>query len=133
MRPPVGPATRSGWRAQAGQTTAAYTVAIAVSLVAFALLANLTVALYARGVVRAALDQAVRTAARVDAGPSHCEAHIGRILDELVAGPIGEGITWSCGQTAEEVVASAQVRLPGWLVADWTFELHAVAVRELAV
>jgi hypothetical protein len=50
-----------------GFTTVSFVLAVALSLLIFTGLANVIVVQYARGVVRSALDEAVRDGSRADA------------------------------------------------------------------
>jgi hypothetical protein len=112
----------------------ASTYTIAASLVLFVLLANLIVALYGRGVVRAALDEGVRTGSRAPHGPAQCEQRVAQALSQLLGGDMGDGVAYSCSETVDRVVASATVTFPGWLpgVPDFAFDVGASAVKEQA-
>ena len=52
------------------------------------LLANVLVAGYARGVVRAALDEGVRAGARAEDAAAECARRAAAVLDDLIAGPM---------------------------------------------
>ena len=60
-------------------TTVQYVVAVALSLLVFVMMANFIVFLYARGVVRAAVDEGARTGGRTGAGSAECEARAGAV------------------------------------------------------
>jgi hypothetical protein len=90
-------------------TTIQFVTATALSLFVFVLLANLVVALYARGAVRAAIDEGARAGAPVDSSVAECE------------------------RRANDALARAEVVVAGWIpgvVPDWSFTLTAAAVKE---
>lgn len=116
-------------------TTAQYVAATAFSLLAFVMLANFIVFLYARGVVRAAVDEGVRSGGRLDATVSDCETRATDVVDDLLAGGLGNGIRVTCRveRDPDIVRARADVVLQGWLpglVPDWSFTLEAQSVKE---
>lgn len=113
-------------------TTVQYVLATAVTLVVFVMLANVVVDLYARGAVRAAVDEAARAGARVDATPAECAARADDVLAGLVGARLRSGIAVACSETSSTVNARADVRLAGWLafVPDWSFSIIGTAVKE---
>ena len=116
-------------------TTAQYVAATAFSLLAFVMMANFIVFLYARGVVRAAVDEGARTGGRLDATQSDCEARAADVLDDLLAGGLGNGVRVSCSESGDPdvILARAEVVLQGWLpgvTPDWSFTLEAQSVKE---
>lgn len=117
---------------EGGMTTVQYAAATGLSLVVFVMLANLIVFLYARGVVRAAVDEAARTGGRAGATTAECEARARDVVDDLAGGGLAE-IRVSC-EAAEAVMRSrAEVTLFGWLpgiVPDWSFTLTGQSVKE---
>lgn len=108
--------------------------ATGLSLVLFAVLANLVVFGYARGVVRAALDEGVRAGSRLGGGVTTCETRARGVVDDLLGGSMGDGVRITCGDVGPQLQARAQVLLRGWLppVPDWSFETTALAHRERA-
>jgi hypothetical protein len=91
----------------------------------------------ARGAVRAALDEGVRAAALADADGGHCEARARAVLDDLLGGPLGDGVgpvRCTVSSDGRLVTAAASARLPAWVpgVRDAVFEARASAVREVA-
>lgn len=127
-----------GRRGEDGYLTVQYLVVIGLSLVLFTALANLVVFQYARGAVRAALDEGARAGARAVApqavAATACESRARSARDGLVSGRLADGMRLSCTSEADVVAARAEVRLSGWLplVPDWVFEASATAVREVA-
>lgn len=118
-------------------TTAQYVAATAFSLFAFVMMANLVVFLYARGVVRAAVDEGARAGGRFGASQAECEARAHDVVGDLLGGRLGDGVRISCegGPGAATMRAQADVVLRGWLpglVPDWSFKLVGQSVKERA-
>ncbi|HEX5587056.1 MAG TPA: hypothetical protein VFZ17_07085 [Acidimicrobiia bacterium] len=113
-------------------TSVQYVVATAFTLVVFVMLANVVVDLYARGAVRAAVDEAARAGARVDATPAECAARAHDVLEGLVGARIRAGVEIACSESSSRVSARADVRLAGWLafVPDWSFSIVGTSVKE---
>ncbi len=114
-------------------TTVQYVVAVGFALVIFVMLANLVVDLYARGVVRAAVDEGARAGARLDAGRSECERRASAVLDDLLGAETRAGVAVRCTTDAGLVVAHGRAVLPAWvpgLVPDWSFSIERRAIRE---
>lgn len=111
-----------------------FTVATALTLVLVTVVAQLVVHQYARGVVRAALDEGVRAGSR--AGPdaaARCDAVIAGVLSDLLGGTLGDRIDVApCAEGPAAIEATAVADLPSWtpLTPGWRFEVHATAVRE---
>jgi hypothetical protein len=113
--------------------TVQYVAATGLTLLFLMLLANLLVNLYARAVVREALDEGVRAAAPVDAPAGACDARANDVLDDLLRGPMGDGITVTCTVATDRSRAHADVTLRSWLPAlipAWQFTVDASARRE---
>ena len=115
-----------------GFTTIQFVVATALSLVLFVMMANLIVFLYARGAVRAAVDEAARVGARADAGPADCRNRAEATLDGLVGGRLRSQVRVRCETDVDTVKVRADVHLAAWLpgVPDWVFTLTGRAARE---
>lgn len=127
----------AGRERERGMTTAQYVAATGFSLFAFVMMANFVVFLYARGVVRAAVDEGARAGGRFGASAAECEARAGEVLGDLLAGGLGSGVRLSCSEDpASDVMrARADVVLRGWLpgvMPDWSFTLEAQSVKERA-
>jgi hypothetical protein len=119
----------------AGFLTVQYVAAVALSLVLVVQLANLLVVAYARGAVRAALDEGVRAAAMAGAEPSRCEQRGAAVLDDLLGGPMGEGVGPVACRVSDDgalLTATADTSLPAWVpgLRDASFSTRATAVRE---
>jgi hypothetical protein len=121
---------RSG---EAGMTTVQYVAATGFSLIVFVMLANFIVFLYARGVVRASVDEGARAGSRFDTGTAECEARARDVLGDLLGGVLGRDVEVRCEHRPEDVMqATVHAKLRGWLpvVPDWTFTLQARSVKE---
>ena len=107
-----------------------FTFIVAVAIV------NIFMFLYGQSVVRSALDEGVRAGSRVDAGWLVCQDRAQQVLDDLLSGELGDGVTLTCGPGAapDELVAIADATfdspMPG--VPSWTFHLEARATQEIA-
>lgn len=115
-------------------TTVQYVAATAFSLIVFVMMANFIVFLYARGVVRASVDEGARAGSRFGATTAECESRARDVLGDLLAGRLGSDVRVECqSPNDEDMKATAHVTLHGWLpglVPDWTFTLAARSVRE---
>ena len=113
-------------------TTLPFVLATAFSLVLFVMIANVIVDLYARGAVRAAVDEAARPGARLDAGVRECNVRAHEVLDGLVGARLRSGIDVSCATDGHLVTAHADVRLASWLawLPAWHFSGVGSAVKE---
>jgi hypothetical protein len=115
-------------------TTVQYVAATAFSLIVFVMMANFIVFLYARGVVRASVDEGARAGSRFGATTAECESRAHAVLGDLLAGRLGSDVRVTCDSPNEDVMrARVHVTLHGWLpglVPDWTFTLNARSVKE---
>jgi hypothetical protein len=115
-------------------TTVQYVAATAFSLIVLVMLTNFIVFLYARGVVRASVDEGARAGSRFGATTADCESRARDVLGDLLAGALGRDVRVRCESPNEdEMHATVHVTLRGWLpglVPDWTFTLDARSVRE---
>ena len=117
---------------QAGLVTIQLVAATALSLVVFVGLANLVVDLYARGVARAALDEAARAGAPVDASTADCAARAHEVLAALLGGGLGRGVRVACRELRGAMHARATVVLASWLpgIPAWSFSLEGQVAKE---
>ena len=117
-----------------GMTTVQYVAATAFSLIVFVMMANFIVFLYARGVVRAAVDEGARAGGRFGATTGECESRARDVVGDLLAGRLGSDVSVQCESADEdEMHATVHVTLHGWLpglVPDWTFSLDARSLKE---
>ena len=113
--------------------TVQYVAATGFTLLFLMLIANLLVDLYARGVVREAMDEAARAAVTVDAASGACEQRAHEVLDGLLHGAIGDDVEVTCDVGPQRVKAHATITLRSWMPAllpAWTFTVDATAQRE---
>jgi hypothetical protein len=117
-----------------GFVTAQFTVAVALSLVFFVMMCNVIVFMYARGVVRAALDEGVHTGSRASQSAAQCQSAALATKRALLGGPLGANISISCSldPAGDLVQATATGTLPSWFpfVPDWPVNATASAVKE---
>ncbi len=114
-------------------TTVQFVAATAMSLIVFVMLANFVVDLYARGAIRAAVDEGARAGAPVDSSVGECERRAKDALDDLLGGGMRSGVRVDCVDNLGTIRAQATVVLHGWLpgvVPDWSFSLTGTAVKE---
>ncbi|MGH9164279.1 MAG: hypothetical protein ACRDZW_02050 [Acidimicrobiales bacterium] len=110
----------------------AYLLAVGISLVFFVLLVQFVVWQYGRGAVRAALDEAARVGAPVEAGVGECEDRAAAVLGDLLGGATGRDVRVTCTETPTQIRASADVVFRSWLKPspDWSFRITASARKE---
>lgn len=118
--------------AEAGIATAGFVVAVGFSMLFFVLLTNLVAVQYGRGVVRAALDEGARHGARYGASGSACEDRIREVLDGLLGGMMGSGVSYRCEGDSARIRARAEVVFTAWLPAipEFQFQMAATAAVE---
>ncbi len=104
-------------------------VATAFSLVLFVALANAVVDLYVRGVARAAVDEAARAGAAVDASAATCRTRARDVLDGVVD---TRAVRITCREVGGAMRARARVVLAGWMpgLPTWTFTIDGEVVKE---
>ncbi len=112
--------------------TVQYVWGVALSLVLLVVVANLIAFQYGRGVVRSALDEGVRAGSRATAAATECQARARQVLDQLLGGPLGDGVSVSCREIDGRIVASADGAFAPWIgmLPDHRFHAEAVAVKE---
>ena len=113
-------------------TTVQYIAATALSLVVFVAMANFVVDLYARGVVRSAVDEGARAGAAIDASAADCAQRADAVIGNLLGGAAGRAAHVSCREIGGVMRARADVSLPGWLpgVPTWSFRLDGTVTKE---
>ena len=86
---------------------------------------------YGRGVVRAALDEGARAGSKVTASVERCQARAAETMTGLLGGTMGDGVTITCRDDGEQVLAHADARFGAWAPAmpDWTFSITATSRR----
>jgi hypothetical protein len=116
-------------RSAAGLTTIQYVAATALSLLVFVALANAVVDLYVRGVARAAVDEAARAGALLDATADDCQQRARDVLDGVVA---SRSVEVTCHEVGGAMRARARVVLDGWMpgLPTWTFTIDGEVTKE---
>jgi hypothetical protein len=104
-------------------------VATALSLLVFVALANAVVDLYVRGVARAAVDEAARAGAALDATTADCRQRAHDVLDGVVA---SGAVQVTCTEVDGAMRARARVALAGWIpgIPAWTMVLEGEVATE---
>lgn len=121
---------------QEGFVTLEHVLAVALALVLMVGLTNLVLVQYARGVVRTALEDAVRAGARAVASSDHavaaCQATAEGVHGDLLPGTLGDGVHIDCASDGEVVRATAEAVFPSWLpgVPAWRTTEESVAFWE---
>jgi hypothetical protein len=131
------PARTRHARDERGFVTLQFTLAVAFSLVLFAMLTNALVFAYGRGVVRAALDEGVRAASAAGGHPGQCVARATAVVSDLLGGKMGGGVgAISCATVEGEpprMTAVVSTTFEAWVpgVPAYTFVTEAAAVLEV--
>ena len=104
-------------------------MATALSLLLFVALANAIVDLYVRGVARAAVDEAARSGAAVDATVADCRQRARDVLDGVVA---SVAVRVTCRDVGGAMRARADVVVAGWIpgIPSWTMVLEGEVAKE---
>jgi len=104
-------------------------VATALSLLVFVALANVVVDLYVRGVARAAVDEAARAGAALDATTDECRQRAHDVLDGVVSAGT---VRVTCRDDGGAMRARAEVVLAGWIpgIPTWTMALEGEVAKE---
>ena len=104
-------------------------MATALSLLLFVALANAVVDLYVRGIARAAVDEAARSGAALDASAADCRQRARDVLDGVVA---SGAVRVTCREVAGAMRARARVVLAGWIpgIPTWTMVIDGEVVKE---
>jgi hypothetical protein len=104
-------------------------VATAFSLLLFVALANVVVDLYVRGVARAAVDEATRAGAALDASVVDCRERGRAVLAGAVAPDV---VQITCREVDGVMRARARVVLDGWIpgLPTWTMVIDGEVATE---
>lgn len=117
-----------------GFLTLQMVMAVALSFVVLVMMTNLIVFQYGRGAVRAALDEGVRRGTREPTAAADCEGRAREVVESLLGGPMGEGVSITCAEADGQMRADARVVFRSWVpgVPDWSFRIGAAGVKEEA-
>ncbi len=115
-----------------GFITAEFVVAVAFSLLLLVLIANVILVQYARGVARSAAEEGAQAGSRLSATPTDCEARADEVIDTLLGGPMGSGVTISCTVDPTQVTATVRYTFTPWLplIPSWSGSHTSFAVKE---
>ncbi|MDH3607566.1 MAG: hypothetical protein OER12_11290 [Acidimicrobiia bacterium] len=115
-----------------GFLTAQFVVAVAFSLLLLVLIANVIIVQYARGVVRSAAEEGAQAGSRLTATSAECIARADEVLDGLLGGAMGDGVSASCTVGPTEVAATVTYTFEPWLplIPAWTGSQTSFAVKE---
>lgn len=70
---------------------------------------------YAKGAIRTAVDDAAQAGATAGGSLAACRAEAEQVQGGLLPGPFGAGVSVSCNQEGDQMVASARGALPSLL------------------
>jgi hypothetical protein len=106
-------------------------LAAACSLALLVVVGNVMVDLYARAVVRAALDEGVHAAVAASSPADVCEDRAADVVADLLRGPVGRRVRIACVVVDGHVVATGAGTLPGWaFLPPWPVHLTARSAIE---
>lgn len=107
-------------------------IATGVSLVLLTGVIQVITFQYGKGTVRAALDEGARAGSRSGEPVAACQARAADVLDDLLGGPMGDGVTVTCADGGDRVVATAVVHFDGWFgrLTGYDSTLFASAAKE---
>ena len=125
-------APRRRCRGDRGATFIALVMATGVVLVLVTAILQVIVFQYGKGAVRAALDEAARSAARSPTSVETCQARAANALGDLLGGAMGDGVEVSCIDGPDRVTVTANVHFDGWFgsLTDYNATLTASAAKE---
>jgi len=124
--------SRARWHEDDGFLTAQFVAAVGLSLLILVLVANVIMVQYARGVVRAAAEEGAQAGSRLTATEGECVARAAEVLDGLLGGTMGDGVSIGCAVGATEVAATVRYTFTPWLplIPSWTGSQTSFAVKE---
>jgi hypothetical protein len=116
---------------EGGLTSVQFLLASGLALIFFVALANVVIVQYAKGSLRSALDQGVRTGA-VTRSIGDCEERVSAVLDGLLSGSIGDTIRFECRVDGLAMAASASLTVESWtpFTGDFPVQIEAAATLE---
>lgn len=119
-------------RGDRGATFVALVMATGIVLILVTGILQVIVFQYGKGAVRAALDEAARSAARSPTSVETCQERAANVLGDLLGGAMGDGVEVSCVEDADRVTVTANVHFDGWFgsLTDYDATLAASAAKE---
>jgi hypothetical protein len=100
---------------ETGSAVVVGVVAIAILMIVFVGALNFVLDEYAKGAVHTAVDEAAEAGATAGGSVPVCQAQARQVQGALLPGPFGHGVSVTCSEEGDEVVASAAGALPSLL------------------
>jgi hypothetical protein len=127
----VASSSSSAGHGDTGFVTVQLVLAAACSLGLLVLVGNVMVDLYARTVVRAALDEGVHAGVSASSAAAVCEDRAADVVADLLRGPVGGRVRIECSVVGDHLVATGAGTLPGWaFLPAWSLHLTARSAIE---
>jgi hypothetical protein len=118
---------------EAGSAVIAGTLAILILMIVFIGALNFVLDEYAKGALRTAVDEAATAGATAGGSLSTCQAEARQVQGALLRGPFGNGVSVTCSEEGDEMVASAAGALPSLLPLVPTVHVSVIGVSIIAV
>ena len=115
-----------------GATFISLVMATGVVLILLTGIIQVIVFQYGKGTVRAALDEAARSASRSTSSVETCQDRAANVLADLLGGEMGDGVHVTCVDAGDRIVVTALVHFDGWFgsLTDYDATLIASATKE---
>ena len=115
-----------------GATFISLVLATGVVLILLTGIIQVIVFQYGKGTVRAALDEAARSASRSTSSVEACQDRAANVLADLLGGQMGDGVHVTCVDAGDRIVVTALVHFDGWFgsFTDYDATLTASATKE---
>jgi hypothetical protein len=116
-----------------GVVSAELVVGFALFMIFVIVAINLAVLQYARGSVRAAVEEAARAGALSGQGVAECQAIAVETFRSLLGGPYGENIGFECTDAGDRITARGYGGFEPWIAVMPTvnIDVQVVATKEL--
>ena len=121
--------------AERGVFTLPAVAGIGVLLLRFVMVGQFAVWIYAKGVLRSAVQSAAREGAPIEAPPGSCDHAFELARRQLLGGELGRGVgDVRCHEGERIITVEVDAHFSSWLpfTPDWDTSVSAVAVREVA-
>ena len=115
-----------------GATFISLVLATGIVLILLTGIIQVIVFQYGKGTVRAALDEAARSASRSTSSVETCQDRAANVLSDLLGGEMGDGVHVTCVDAGDHIVVTALVHFVGWFgsLTDYDATLTASATKE---
>jgi hypothetical protein len=117
---------------ESGSAVVPGALAIAILMVLLIGALNFVLDEYAKGAVRTAVDEAAQAGATAGGSPSACQAEAKQVEGNLLPGPFGGGVSVTCSEEGDEMVASAAGALPSLLPLVPTVHVSLIGLSIIA-